>query len=141
MIKELIITTNITIPYSELSFRTARSGGKGGQNVNKVETKVELLFNITESPSLTDEEKERAITKLGTRVDSDGIFRLVSQESRSQSKNKELAIERFIEDMKVALKKRKKRVPTKTPTAVKEKRLETKKRRSEVIRLRVVKED
>ncbi len=139
MIKELLITPTVTIPYSELSFRTARSGGKGGQNVNKVETKVELLFNIAESPTLSDEEKERAITKLGARVDSDGVFRLVSQESRSQSKNKELAIERFIQDMKVALKKRKKRVPTKTPASVKEKRLETKKRRGAVKRMRVVK--
>jgi ribosome-associated protein len=141
MIKHLIITTTVTIPLSELSFRFARSGGHGGQNVNKVETKVELLFDIVSSPNLSDEQKERVLKKLKTKVDSEGILRIVSQESRFQRKNKELAVERFIEVMKQALKVKKKRIATKTPAVVKEKRLENKKRRGEIKRLRKVKHE
>ncbi|TAK60222.1 MAG: aminoacyl-tRNA hydrolase [Bacteroidetes bacterium] len=140
MDKDLAITTHVSVPRSELSFRFARSGGHGGQNVNKVETKVELLFDVLHSPSLTDEQKERILKKLENRIDSEGVLRIVSQESRSQSKNREAAVERFIELMSHALKVRKKRMKTKIPKAVKERRLETKKRRGEVKRLRRIKE-
>ena len=138
IIKELIITPTVSIPRAELSFRFARSGGHGGQNVNKVETRVELLFDVAGSPSLTDEQKERALKKLQNRVDSEGILRIVSQESRSQSKNKELAVERFIEILKHAIKKKKHRVATKTPESVHQKRLEHKKRRGVIKKLRKV---
>lgn len=141
MAELLEITNTVSIPRPELHFRTARSGGKGGQNVNKVETKVELLFDVAHSPSIPDEERSRLVVRLQNRLDSEGVLRIVSQESRSQSKNKELAIERFVELMKQALKERKKRKATKVPKIVKEKRLMTKKHRSTVKQNRRVQED
>ncbi len=138
MTKTLQINKNLSLPVSELSFRFARSGGHGGQNVNKVETRVELLFDVMNSPVLSDEERGRVLHRLATRLDSEGILRIVSQETRSQRKNKELAIVRFVELLAHALKERKKRVKTKVPANVKRRRLDTKKKRGELKRLRKV---
>jgi ribosome-associated protein len=129
MTELLIITHTVSIPLSEFTFRFARSGGRGGQNVNKVETKVELLFNVANSPSLSDEQKEQILKKLESRIDSDGILHIVAQEHRTQNKNREEATKKFVELIKNALAKRKKRVKTKPSAEAKEKRLEEKKRR------------
>ncbi len=112
---------------NELSFRTSRSGGPGGQNVNKVSTKVELLFYVEESLVLSDDEKTVLIEKLANRISSEGILTISSSETRSQFKNKQIVIEKFLELITEALKPPKIRKTTKVPKGVKEKRLKNKK--------------
>jgi ribosome-associated protein len=130
------INIHLHIPISEISFRFARSGGHGGQNVNKVETKVELLFDVGASPSLTDSQRHHLMRKLGSRIDSSGVLRIIAQDSRSQWQNRVDAMERFVEMLREAMKPVKKRVKTKVPRSVKERRLEEKKRRSQTKQFR-----
>lgn len=120
----------------ELVFKASRSGGKGGQNVNKVSTKVELEFNIGASTLLTDEQKAVILEKLANRVTTEGVLRIVSQTERSQLGNKRRAINKFYELITKALAPRKKRLATKPGKAVKEKRLKEKKQQSEKKALR-----
>jgi len=133
---EIIVNKHLSIPSSELRFRFARSGGRGGQNVNKVETRVELLFDVAHSPSLTESDRDRILHHLKTRIDDDGILRIVSQESRSQWKNRVDAVERFRELIKYAVRPMKKRIATKIPASIKQRRLDQKKRRGRVKELR-----
>ena len=130
------ITGWLSIPLAELRYHFSRSGGKGGQNVNKVETRVELLFDVVHSPSLSDEQRRAIIDVLGSKIDSGGILRIVAQKSRSQWKNRELAAAKFVALMRHALQPKKMRVETKTTRAAREKRLDQKKRRSTTKRLR-----
>lgn len=130
------ITKGLLIPMSEVRFRTSRSGGPGGQNVNKLETRVELEFNVLSSPRLSDHQRARIIEALASRIDSSGILRIVSSESRSQWKNKQQAIEKFAKLLRKALTPRKKRIRTGPSKASRERRLEQKKRQSEKKRLR-----
>jgi ribosome-associated protein len=115
---------------SELKFRTSRSSGPGGQSVNKLSTKVELLFDVWNSKVLSEEQKETLSEKLKNRINSDGILQLSSEETRSQLKNKEFVIERFFQLLNKALKPEKKRIPVKPSKASKEKRLKSKKIKS-----------
>ena len=115
----------------EFTFTASRSSGPGGQNVNKVSTKVELRFNILQSLLLTTEEKEIIQTKLATKINSEGEIILVSQSERSQLKNKEKVTEKFYLLLNKALTPVKKRKPTKPSRAAKEKRLEEKRNRAE----------
>jgi ribosome-associated protein len=124
----------------EFSFQTARSGGKGGQNVNKVETKVEVHFNPSTSEYLTDEEKDTIAKKLKTKINSEGFIIISSQKSRSQLANKEDAIKKLFDSLEKALLKPKPRKPTKIPASVVAKRLAAKKIRSEVKRNRRIQE-
>ena len=119
---------------SELIFSASRSSGPGGQNVNKVSTKVELRFHILNSLILTPAEKKLLIEKLGNRITNDGELILVSQSERSQLRNKEAVIEKFYRVLVKALTKPKKRKPTKPSLEAIEKRLENK-------RLRAVKKE
>jgi ribosome-associated protein len=115
----------------ELSFQASRSGGAGGQNVNKVASKVELRFHVADSELLTDEEKALVQEKLGSRINNEGYLQVVCQTERSQFRNKELCIERFYELLRQAFTRQKKRTATKPTRASVRKRLESKKRQSD----------
>jgi len=120
----------------ELTFRTSKSSGPGGQNVNKVSTKVELLFHVDSSKLLSVREKSILKRKLNNRIAVNGHLYLVCQETRSQLKNKQIAIERFYELIYKSLAEPKKRIPIGTPASVKRKRLEDKRINSEKKKLR-----
>jgi len=128
------ITDTVSIPMSELHFRFARSGGPGGQRVNRSATQVELLFDVANSLSLDEVQRQRVLTKLKSRLDKEGVLHLVSQETRSQLRNREEVVERFQELMRDALRVPKKRRPTRPSRAVRERRLEGKRRRSKTKR-------
>jgi ribosome-associated protein len=115
----------------ELTFKAIRSSGSGGQHVNKVSSKVELTFNLKESSVFNDVQKNRLLLKLKNRLTKDGVLILQCGESRSQHKNKEIIVKRFIEILKNALKVPKKRRPTKIPKSVIKKRLKQKRHLSE----------
>lgn len=114
----------------EISYKTSRSGGKGGQNVNKVSTKVELLFSIDDSALFTDEEKELLKEKLGNRFNKDGLVQVICDEERSQYLNKEIAVERLVVLLTAALHKPKVRKASKVSRAAKLARLDSKKKQS-----------
>ncbi|MDA3909951.1 MAG: alternative ribosome rescue aminoacyl-tRNA hydrolase ArfB [Bacteroidales bacterium] len=122
---------NIPAILEELSFKTSRSGGKGGQHVNKTETKVQLAFDIRQSAFLTDDEKERLIENAANLLTKDEVLQMACETSRSQSANKAELIERFIEVLRDALKEEKPRKETKVPKVEKKKRLENKRKLSE----------
>ncbi|WP_240186912.1 alternative ribosome rescue aminoacyl-tRNA hydrolase ArfB [Pedobacter nanyangensis] len=109
-----------------VSFKTSRSGGKGGQHVNKVSSKVELIFDIDDADFFSEEEKRQLKEKLAARIDSEGLLHVVSQEDRSQFMNKQRAVLKLIAILKAGLQVRKARKATKIPKAVKEKRLANK---------------
>lgn len=109
-----------------VSFKTSRSGGKGGQNVNKVSSKVELIFNIEDVSFFTEDEKARLKEKLASRLDSEGLLHVVSQEDRSQLLNKQRTVLKLMAILKAGLEVQKARKASKIPKAVKEKRLANK---------------
>ncbi|MEI6890485.1 MAG: alternative ribosome rescue aminoacyl-tRNA hydrolase ArfB [Bacteroidales bacterium] len=116
----------------ELVFSASRSSGPGGQNVNKVSSKVELRFHVLNSALLTLQEKDLLIEKLGSRINKEGELVLVSQSERTQLRNKENVIEKFYSLLHKALAPRKKRKPTRPGAAVKEERLENKRIRAKM---------
>ncbi|GGZ85358.1 alternative ribosome rescue aminoacyl-tRNA hydrolase ArfB [Algibacter mikhailovii] len=111
----------------ELNFKAVRSSGSGGQHVNKVSSKVELIFDLSKSVTFNLNQKERLFKKLQNKLSKEGILILQCDESRSQHKNKILVSKRFLDLMKTSLMVPKKRIPTKTPKAVIRKRLKNKK--------------
>lgn len=115
----------------EFQFKTSRSGGPGGQNVNKTETKVELIFDVQGSVLLSAEEKELVVKNLASRIADDGMLHLSRSSERSQLRNKERVIEKFYELLTKALAPKKKRLPVKLSKAQKEKRIKSKKLRGE----------
>jgi len=122
---------NQEVLLSELQFKAVRSSGAGGQNVNKVASKVELTFSLDDSLGLSDEEKYLLKQTIASRLTKDNFLLLQCDESRSQHKNKTLVIERFFKVIEEGLVVQKKRKPTKVPKQVKIKRLKTKRIASE----------
>lgn len=116
--------------HSEIAFRFSRSSGPGGQHAQKSSTRVEALFDVEESTGLTAAERRRVLEKLGP------VVRSIAQDERSQLRNRELATDRIVEQLRQAVKVQRKRRPTKPTKASKERRLDEKKRRGQTKRLR-----
>jgi len=134
----LHITSSVQIPLSELRFRTSRSSGPGGQNVNKLETRVELVFDVASSPSLSEDQKNVLFTHLASRIDARGVLHISSQKSRSQWENKQLVIEKLVSLLHGALKVRRKRVKTSPTHSSKERRVQSKKKHGQKKTMRKV---
>jgi ribosome-associated protein len=132
----IIINSEVRLPQSEVQYRTARSSGPGGQHVNKTETQVELLFDVAHSPSLSEAQRQRILSKLKNLIDSNGVLHLTAQSERSQLRNRENVMARFQEVLAGALRVPKKRRPTKPSAASKTRRIESKKRRGQIKQLR-----
>ncbi|HUU20710.1 MAG TPA: alternative ribosome rescue aminoacyl-tRNA hydrolase ArfB [Sedimentisphaerales bacterium] len=124
------ITDNISIRDDELIFKASRSGGPGGQNVNKVNTRITLFFDVSNCESFSDVQKRRILSRLSTRADKNGLIRVASQRFRTQKANRRAAVERLQQLLAEALKTRPLRKKTKVPYAAKKRRLEEKRRRS-----------
>lgn len=127
----MFINDALDIPDSELTFSASRSGGPGGQNVNKVNSKILLEFNVGASAVLSDEQKERIRQRLRTRITGDDVLQVTAQEYRTQHANRDAAIAKFAELIRQALTVEKPRKKTKVSRAVKERRVLEKRLRSE----------
>lgn len=137
----LIIAEGVEIPDDELTFTTSRSGGPGGQHVNKTETKVTVRFDVAHSPSLPGDVRVRLLAALGARVGADGTVRVVCQASRSQYANRVTAEARLVALLAEALVPVAPRFATKIPRAAKRRRIESKKRRGGIKRNRAIPDD
>lgn len=128
----LQINNRVIIPLAELSFRFSRSSGPGGQHAQKSSTRVELLFDVANSPSLTDAQRARVLERLKRYIDTSGVMHLTAQSERSQLRNRENVVARFQVLLRKALERRKRRKATRPTSAAKERRLRKKKRRSQI---------
>ena len=129
---DLRVTRSVTIPGSELDFSYVRSGGPGGQHANKTSTKVELKWDVLASSALGPRQRARLLENLGPRIEASGVLRVRSDRYRSQTRNREDALDRLADLVATGLQVRKDRVATKPTTSSKHKRLDQKRRRSEV---------
>jgi ribosome-associated protein len=124
------VTRTVELPLSEVDFRTSRSSGPGGQHAQKTETRVEAVFDVESSTALSDAQKRRVVARAGP------VLRAIAQDERSQARNRELALERVAAQLREALRVPRKRRPTKPSQAAVERRLDEKRRRSRLKRLR-----
>ena len=124
------VTRSVVLPLAEVTFRFSRSSGPGGQHAQKSETRVEAVFDVEPSEALTDIQKRRVVSRAGP------VLRAVAQDERSQVRNRELALERLVDQLRRALRVERRRVPTKPSAAARERRLEQKRRRADTKRLR-----
>lgn len=127
---DLRITATVVIPLAELHFQFSRSSGPGGQHVNRTASQVELTFDVANSPSLSDAQRTRVLTKLHSYIDTHGILHLSCQTTRSQHRNRAEVTERFQEFLRQALHIPKRRRPTRPSARAVERRLDTKRRAS-----------
>jgi ribosome-associated protein len=131
MVRDSIrVTRSVVLPFAEIDLRFSRSSGPGGQHANTSETRVEAVFDVEASSALSPVQKRRVLARTGP------LIRAVAQDERSQWRNRELAVERIADQLRDALRIERRRVPTKPTKAAREKRLEEKRRRSELKRLR-----
>jgi ribosome-associated protein len=126
----IAIDDNLAIPEEELTFATSRSGGPGGQNVNKLETRVTLRFDLAGSAVLSEEQKSRLRERLATRITKDGVLQVTSQRHRTQGANREAAVERFAELLRESFREETPRKKTRPSRAAKARRLDEKRRQS-----------
>jgi ribosome-associated protein len=124
------VTRSVVLPRSEIELRFSRSSGPGGQHAQKSETRAEAVFDVESSSALTEAQKRRVVAKAGP------VLRAVAQDERSQARNRELAVERVVEQLREALRVPRARRPTKPTAQSRERRLESKRRRSQTKRLR-----
>lgn len=124
------MTRSVALPVAEIDYRYSRSSGPGGQHAQKTETRVEAVFDVESSSALTDAQKRRVTAKAGP------VLRAVAQDERSRLRNQELATERLVAHLREALRVPRVRRPTKPTAAARERRLESKRRRSATKRLR-----
>jgi ribosome-associated protein len=124
------VTRSVVLPLADVELRFSRSSGPGGQHANTSETRVEASLDVEATAALTDAQKRRVVAKAGP------VLRAVAQDERSQLRNRELAVERLVEQLRQALKVERRRVATKPTAASRERRLESKKRRSQTKKLR-----
>lgn len=124
------MTRSVVLPLAEVQLRFSRSSGPGGQHAQKSETRVEAVFDVASSGALTDAQKRRVVGRAGP------VLRAVAQDERSQLRNRELAVERLVDQLRRALKVERRRVPTKPTEASRRRRLEEKQRRSRTKKLR-----
>jgi ribosome-associated protein len=129
------VTRSVVLPLAEIELRFSRSSGPGGQHAQKSETRVEAVFDVERSNALTDAQKRRVVARTGP------VLRAVAQDERSQLRNRELAVERLVEQLRTALRVERPRVPTKPTASSRERRLAEKRRRSRTKRLRRPAED
>jgi ribosome-associated protein len=124
------VTRSVVLPLGDVQLRFSRSSGPGGQHANTAETRVEAVLDVESTSALTEAQRRRVLAKAGP------VLRAVAQDERSQWRNRELALERLVEQLRRALRVERKRVPTKPTAASRERRLQSKKRRSQAKRLR-----
>jgi ribosome-associated protein len=129
------VTRSVSLDPDEIELRVSRSSGPGGQHANKTETRVEAVFDVAASASLTDRQKRRVESRLGA------VVRATAQDERSQSRNRALAVERLAAKLAEALRVERRRVPTAPTAASRERRLEAKRRRANVKRRRATPDD
>jgi len=127
----IVVSPTLVIPPNELTFRATRAGGPGGQHVNTSSTRIELLWDVTHSTVITEEERSRLLEKLAARLDAEGMVRVVASDRRSQAQNRQAAAERLAGIVKQALVVPRKRRKTRPPAASREQRLSQKRQRSE----------
>ncbi len=126
----VFIADGVDIPDAELAFTTSRSSGPGGQNVNKVNTRVTLLFDVDRSPSLLEQQRLLLHERLGGRINKEGILRVIVQRHRTQLANREEAVRRFVHLVRAALLEEEVRIKVSVPSSVNRRRLEEKRLRS-----------
>jgi ribosome-associated protein len=129
------VTRSVVLPLAEVDYRTSRSSGPGGQHAQKTETRVEALFDVERSEALTEAQKRRVVARAGP------TLRAIAQDERSQSRNRELALERLVAQLRDALRVPRRRRPTKPSQASVERRLDEKRRRSQLKRQRARRDD
>lgn len=139
MKNDVAIKNGIVIPEHELEITTSRAGGPGGQHVNKTDTKITIRWNVKTSSVLSDEQKQRVLENLASRLTSEGDFMVYNSASRSQQQNKKNALEHLAQEIRKALHVPKKRMKTKVSKATKEARLQKKTHRGEIKKMRSMK--